>query len=266
MIGACSLSPLPRCSWSPSLLGWGEHGLASSRGSALDLSNWARQRGQRLRRGSQAAETRSSRTELDLLGDADLAPVRGEDKTCFQGTTGAQDALHNVGQAPVRMAQKLGNPGEGSLAQFRQGQRKGGGPAAGGKLLGQQQHKVTKHPRARCRLSIWHTGLCVKPVDEGHRAENRPQAGQRPTQIHLVWPALPLALQLQCAPSHCTGPLPPSLLPGCLASGSPPGCPLWFCPARPLRAGANSLSHCSLLPICMWLLCLAARWSRAPAV
>lgn len=86
MIGACSLSPLPRCSWSPSLLGWGEHGLASSRGSALDLSNWARQRGQRLRRGSQAAETRSSRTELDLLGDADLAPVR-EEKTrpAFRG-------------------------------------------------------------------------------------------------------------------------------------------------------------------------------------
>ena len=80
MINACSLSPSPRCSWSPSLLGWGEHGPASSRGSALDLSNWVRQRGQRLRRGSQAAETRSSRTELDLLGEADLAPVR-EEKT-----------------------------------------------------------------------------------------------------------------------------------------------------------------------------------------
>lgn len=29
---------------------------------------------------------------------------------------------------------------------------------------------------------------------------------------------------------------------------------------------ANTLSHCSLLPICMWLLCVAARWSRAAAL
>ena len=94
----------PRCSWSPSLLGWGEHGLASSRGSALDLSNWARQRGQRLRRGSQAAESRSSRTELGLLGDAGPALVREEQTGLLSGASDAQDALRDVGQAPGSQA------------------------------------------------------------------------------------------------------------------------------------------------------------------
>lgn len=146
MINACSLSPSPRCSWSPSLLWWGEHGPASSRGSALDLSNWVRQRGQRLRRGSQAVETRSSRTELDLLGEADLAPVR-EEKTRPAFREGVMLRMPSTmwGRRQSGWHKSGGTRGRGPLAQFRQ--RQGGGPAAGEKPLGRRSTRGHNAPQ-----------------------------------------------------------------------------------------------------------------------
>lgn len=96
VIGACSLSPSPQASFESLSAGWGKHGLASSRGSALGLSRWARQQGQRLRRGSQwkAVETRLSGRDRvgSPAGGSPCTAETGRDQTCFQGRRDAQGA------------------------------------------------------------------------------------------------------------------------------------------------------------------------------
>lgn len=101
-----------------------------------------------------------------------------------------------------------------------------------------------------------------------HKPENRSQANQESARSAPVWPPPipPAASDLPPPPhhtwAHCTG-VPPSL--GVRPGVPAPGCPDCGrdCGPRACCVGraANTLSHCSLLPICMWLLCLAARWS-----
>lgn len=136
----------------------------------------------------------------------------------------------------------------------------------------------------RARKGTLHTARCQQPAEHllcpqhsksscGWAAGLPPKSENRllrQTRSHPDLPQsglTPCPQQLQIAPSHrtwvrCTQ-VSPSL--GVHTGVPAPGCPYCAHDCGPCACcvgrAANTLSHCSLLPICMWLLCLAVRWS-----
>lgn len=147
------------------------------------------------------------------------------------GEGGAEGSLCSVG-VPIMVAQRWGRERE-----------------AGRQL----QRGDTRHPQRPRRACVGHRcGSQLTRRRAGHGQTRSPPGVPRPgwhSQLFRVGPR----------PSH------PS--PARWVSGWGP-CAWLPLPWRGPRAcagclprAANSLSHRSLPPICMWLLCLAARWS-----
>lgn len=200
------------------------HGLASSKGSALGLRNWEVTAGTRLRRGHWTAMgTGQVVGTVGCPGRGALTQVGGGETDLLQGRG------CGVG-VPIRVAQRWGREREAG----RQLER--GRPGSRGHEGSLDVHSVHAEPVGTA---------AARPSHAGERATGRPG----PPRCTPAWPAPaavpagpPAATSEPCSPGVRPWPGPQACA-GCLAQA------------------ANSLSHRSLPPICMWLLCLAARWS-----
>lgn len=200
------------------------HGLASSKGSALGLRNWEVTAGTRLRRGHWTAMGRGQVVgTVGCPGRGALTQVGGGEMDLLQGRG------CGVG-VPIRVAQRWGREREAG----RQLER--GRPGSRGHEGSLDVHSVHAEPVGTA---------AARPSHAGERATGRPG----PPRCTPAWPAPaavpagpPAATSEPCSPGVRPWPGPQACA-GCLAQA------------------ANSLSHRSLPPICMWLLCLAARWS-----